>query len=259
MPRAPRIEYAGVISHQVMNRGDHLESIFEDEEDRKSSSRLLTRPAFRLDGGRTSFVLMGNHSHLFDRDDEGYPGQGYAVPEFHLYGALQCPAQDTGAFLFEGRYKALLVDWGGGRICMLAALSEDSDKSVTCYAGPGELGFISAGLLSCGLWFVRQKLAKGQLVHACRIFRKRAVSRMVTVPFSMHPPEWSAYSVQELVSRSRPRSPRSRYRRDRTVDARGDCFFRRNIVGWPRSTPTQFDTCLLFAPFFSRSVHSLLG
>lgn len=34
MPRSPRIEYEGAIYH-VMSRGDRLESIYEDEQDRR--------------------------------------------------------------------------------------------------------------------------------------------------------------------------------------------------------------------------------
>ena len=40
MPRALRIEFSGGIYH-VMNRGDHLERIFQDDPDRRLFLRTL--------------------------------------------------------------------------------------------------------------------------------------------------------------------------------------------------------------------------
>ena len=45
MPRKPRLEYAGAIYH-VMNRGDHKERIFIDENDRHMfrGNPLIVKP-----------------------------------------------------------------------------------------------------------------------------------------------------------------------------------------------------------------------
>ena len=63
MPRAPRIEFAGAIYH-VMNRGDHLEQIFRDDDDRDSLMRTLAETCESAGWVVHSFVLMPNHYHL---------------------------------------------------------------------------------------------------------------------------------------------------------------------------------------------------
>lgn len=63
MPRAPRIEYGGAIYH-VMNRGNHLEPVFRDAQDRAIFMKTLAETCESSGWMAHSFVLMGNHYHL---------------------------------------------------------------------------------------------------------------------------------------------------------------------------------------------------
>src|ERR1035437_3264410 len=63
MPRALRIEYPGAIYH-MMNRGDHREPIFHDDNDRKRFIATLGEACTKADGQVHAHCLMGNHFHL---------------------------------------------------------------------------------------------------------------------------------------------------------------------------------------------------
>jgi len=63
VPRAPRIEFPGAMYH-VMNRGDRLEDIFKDNQDRGIFLKILTETCESSGWVVHSFVLMRNHYHL---------------------------------------------------------------------------------------------------------------------------------------------------------------------------------------------------
>jgi putative transposase len=108
MPRAPRIEFAGAIYH-VMNRGNHLEAIFRDDRDRQRFLETLGEGCQSAGWIIHSFVFMPNHYHLL-----------LETPRPTLVKGMQwLNATYTQRFnsrhrirghLFQGRYKALLVD-----------------------------------------------------------------------------------------------------------------------------------------------------
>lgn len=108
MPRAPRIEYAGAIYH-VMNRGDHLEPIFQDEKDRETFLKTFGNTCVSAGWKAHSFVLMGNHYHLLIETTRATLVKGMQYLN-STYTARYNSRHNTRGHLFQGRYKALLVD-----------------------------------------------------------------------------------------------------------------------------------------------------
>ncbi len=112
MPRAPRIEYAGAIYH-VMNRGDHLEAIFQDEKDREVFLKTLGETCVSSGWKAHSFVLMGNHYHLLMETTRATLVKGMQYLN-STYTARYNARHKMRGHLFQGRYKALLVDGEAG-------------------------------------------------------------------------------------------------------------------------------------------------
>jgi REP element-mobilizing transposase RayT len=108
MPRKPRIEYAGAIYH-VMSRGNRGAAIFEDDIDREVFLETLGQTCEKTGWVVHCYVLMGNHYHLL-----------LETPEANLVWGMQWfKSTYTQRFnirhhehghLFQGRYKALLMD-----------------------------------------------------------------------------------------------------------------------------------------------------
>ena len=63
MPRKIRIQYAGAIYH-VLNRGDHREPIFRDDEDRRRFLQTLAEACTKTNWVVNAYCLMSNHFHL---------------------------------------------------------------------------------------------------------------------------------------------------------------------------------------------------
>ena len=63
MPRQLRIEYEGAMYH-VMNRGNHGEVIFLDDEDRKKFLATLGETCSKAGWEVHAYCLMDNHFHL---------------------------------------------------------------------------------------------------------------------------------------------------------------------------------------------------
>ena len=108
MPRAPRIEFAGAIYH-LMNRGDHLEPIFEDDRDREVFFKTLEETCVSSGWRAHSFVLMSNHYHLLIETTRPTLVKGMQYLN-STYTARYNARHKTRGHLFQGRYKALLVD-----------------------------------------------------------------------------------------------------------------------------------------------------
>jgi putative transposase len=108
MPRAPRIEFEGAIYH-VMSRGNHLDPIFKDDEDRKLLLKTLGEAAQSSDWQVHSFVFMRNHYHLLieTRRKTLVKGMQYLNS---TYTRRYNVRHKTFGHLLQGRYKALLVD-----------------------------------------------------------------------------------------------------------------------------------------------------
>jgi putative transposase len=108
MARKPRIEFAGAVYH-VISRGDRGEAIYQDDEDRRLFLQFLGEVCDRTGWLIHAFVAMTNHYHLLLETPEAnlVVGmkwlQGTYTQRFNLRHGLR-------GHLFQGRYKALLID-----------------------------------------------------------------------------------------------------------------------------------------------------
>jgi putative transposase len=110
MPRSPRIEYEGAQYH-VMCRGDHQEAIFKDDKDREMFLETLGEMCERSGIVIYSYVLMGNHYHLLVETPAGNLVAGMRWFQSTYTARYNARHRERG-HLFQGRYKAVLIDEG---------------------------------------------------------------------------------------------------------------------------------------------------
>ncbi|MBI2985504.1 MAG: transposase [Deltaproteobacteria bacterium] len=108
MARPLRIEYPGAYYH-VTSRGNEQKPIFRDNQDRGKFLDLLGRAAEQFHLRVHAYVLMGNHYHLLVETPRGelnralrYLNGVYTQSFNRRHGRV--------GHLFQGRYKAILVD-----------------------------------------------------------------------------------------------------------------------------------------------------
>ena len=92
-----------------MNRGDHLEPIFKDDKDREVFLKTLGEACISSGRKAHSFVLMSNHYHLLIEMTRPTLVKGIQYLN-STYTARYNARHKTHGHLFQGRYKALLVD-----------------------------------------------------------------------------------------------------------------------------------------------------
>ena len=110
MGREPRMEFGGAICH-VMNRGNHLDAIFKDGKDREMFLRTLEEGCEASGWVAHGFVLMRNHYHLLIETLR--PTLVVGMQNLNsTYTRRYNARHKTYGHLFQGRYKALLVDVG---------------------------------------------------------------------------------------------------------------------------------------------------
>lgn len=110
MPRKPRIEYDGAVYH-VMSRGNRREEIYRDDADRGLFLETFAEVCARTGWIVHAYVLMDNHYHILLETPE--PNlvvgmkwlQGTYTQRFNARHKVR-------GHLFQGRYRALLVDNG---------------------------------------------------------------------------------------------------------------------------------------------------
>jgi putative transposase len=108
MPRKARIEFPGALYH-VLDRGDRREAIFADEEDRLAFLRTLEEVCRRTGWWVHAYVLMSNHYHLLLETPEANLVAG--MKWFQSTYTLRFNRRHRqGGHLFQGRYKAIVVD-----------------------------------------------------------------------------------------------------------------------------------------------------
>ncbi|WP_374554656.1 transposase [Thermomonas sp.] len=109
MARHPRIDLSG-IPQQIVQRGNNRLPCFLDDIDRACYRQLL-REALLATGCRLhAYVLMDNHVHLLATPPEaGTTGRMMQRLGRHYVGQFNARHGRTGT-LWEGRYKACLVD-----------------------------------------------------------------------------------------------------------------------------------------------------
>jgi len=112
MPRKPRVEYAGAIYH-VMSRGDRRNLIYRDDRDKKVFLATLTEACSRCGWQVHAFVLMDNHYHLLLETPEANLVAGIKWLLGTYTQRFNSRHKEWG-HLFQGRYKALIVDGSSG-------------------------------------------------------------------------------------------------------------------------------------------------
>jgi putative transposase len=108
MSRPLRIEFPGALYH-VTSRGDRRESIFADDEDRRSLLAVVEEGLERFDAMMLAYCLMGNHYHFVVRT--GCANLSLLMRHINgVYSQRFNRRHGLVGHLLQGRFKAVLVD-----------------------------------------------------------------------------------------------------------------------------------------------------
>lgn len=108
MARPLRIEFADAVYH-VTARGNRQEPIFLDDKDRVRFIELLAQALERFDASVLAYCLMGNHYHLVLCTRQ--PNLAALMRQLNgVFTQRMNRRHGLGGHLFQGRYKAILVD-----------------------------------------------------------------------------------------------------------------------------------------------------
>ena len=102
------MEYGGGVYH-VMDRGNRLEAIYEDDRDREMFLHTLGQACERTGWRVHSYVLMGNHYHLLLETPEPNLCAGMKWMQ-GTYTIRHNARHKLRGHLFQGRYKAIIVE-----------------------------------------------------------------------------------------------------------------------------------------------------
>lgn len=108
MGRNPRPVADGAVYH-VMARGNRRQPIFEDDDDRRTFLRMLSRVCSRYGWTCYAYCLMGNHIHLAVQTPTGNLPDGMR----HLLGRyawLYNQSHGLADHLFRSRYLSVLIE-----------------------------------------------------------------------------------------------------------------------------------------------------
>jgi len=108
MARKPRLEVPGGLYHVIL-RGNAQQDIFFTDDDRQAFYDLLGEGSQRFGYRIHAFCLMTNHIHLAIQTSEKPLSQSLHNLSFR-YTRYVNKTQNRAGHLFQGRYKALLVD-----------------------------------------------------------------------------------------------------------------------------------------------------
>ena len=108
MSRPLRIEFSGALYH-ITARGDRREAIYEDDEDRRSFLDILGTVTEEFNWVCHAYCLMGNHYHLLVETPDGNLAKGMRQLN-GVYTQWSNRRHRRAGHLFQGRYKAILVD-----------------------------------------------------------------------------------------------------------------------------------------------------
>jgi putative transposase len=112
MARKIRIEYAGAAYH-VMARGNQGESVFADDRDRRTWLATLAEACEKTGWRIHAYVLMSNHYHLLLETPEANLVAGMKWLQ-STYTQRYNSRHKVFGHLYQGRYKALVVDGAAG-------------------------------------------------------------------------------------------------------------------------------------------------
>ena len=108
MARPLRIEFSDAVYH-VTSRGNGRQNIFLDRQDNRNFLELFGKTLERFNWTCHAFCLMVNHYHLMIETPDANLSKG-----MHHLNATYCQAHhkrhDTVGHLFQGRFKAIVVD-----------------------------------------------------------------------------------------------------------------------------------------------------
>jgi putative transposase len=108
MARPLRIEFPGALYH-VTSRGDRREPIFDDDEDRLAFLRVFAEVVERFNWICHAYCLMTDHYHLVVETPDGNLSKGMRQLN-GVYTQASNRRHHRGGHLFQGRFKAILVD-----------------------------------------------------------------------------------------------------------------------------------------------------
>jgi len=112
-----RLEFPGAIYH-VINRGNYRQAVFGTEGARKAFERCLFQACEKYGWELHAFVVMSNHFHLAVETPQGNLVTGMQWLQSTFANRFNTLRGERG-HLFQGRYKALLVEEGSalGQVC----------------------------------------------------------------------------------------------------------------------------------------------
>ncbi len=117
MPRKLRLEFPGACYH-VINRGNYRAHVFAAEKTRLAFEACLFEACAKSGWVLHAFVVMGNHYHLALETPQGNLVAGMQWWQATFANRFNRLRGERG-HLFQGRYKALLVEPGAalGQVC----------------------------------------------------------------------------------------------------------------------------------------------
>jgi putative transposase len=117
MARKLRLEFPGACYH-VINRGNYRADLFKTEGARAAFETCLFEACAQSNWVLHAFVVMSNHYHLAVETPEGNLVKGMQWLQATFANRFNRLRGERG-HLFQGRYKALLVEEGGplGQVC----------------------------------------------------------------------------------------------------------------------------------------------
>lgn len=152
MARKLRLEYPGAIYH-VLNRGNYRMDVFRTEGARAAFEACLFEACGKANWVLHAFVVMSNHYHLALETPDGNLVKGMQWLQATFANRFNRLRGERG-HLFQGRYKALLVEEGGplGQVCHYLHLN------------PVRAGIVPAGQLKeyrySSYWYLGQPKAR---------------------------------------------------------------------------------------------------
>ncbi|MFO1477451.1 MAG: transposase [Verrucomicrobiota bacterium] len=164
MARALRVEYPGAVYH-IMARGDQGQSIFADDSDRRRLLETLAEACEKTGWLIHAYVLMGNHYHLLAETPEANLVVGMKWLQ-GTYTQRYNSRHDIYGHLFQGRYKAIVVDGRDPHYFQVvstyihlnparAGLVQIDDRSLGTYPWSSYPFYLSR---SCPKWLCRSRV-----------------------------------------------------------------------------------------------------
>ncbi len=177
MARPLRIEFPGAVYH-VTSRGDGGETVFRGDADRRLFLEVLGEAMDRFDAEVLAYCLMDDHYHLVLHTRRANLSRlmrhvnGVYTQSFNR-------RHDTGGHLFQGRFKAILVD-RDAYLLKLCRYVERNPVAAKMVKSPGQWVWSSylahAGEAQAPVWLDTQGLHGYLLGRAPATARDRATA-----------------------------------------------------------------------------------